>query len=469
MAKQQDSKIKQPTQRKAELDERRNLKMARSIHAYVRGNTAKYYEWLEQADITSIPQGPAIWICGDCHTGNLGPVANENGEIEIEIRDLDQTVIGNPANDIIRLGLSLATAVRSSDLPGIVTAEMIESLYAGYIHALDTKGRPAKNIVWPKLIHSVMKEAMKRTWQSLAEERLEGLKPKITLGKKFWPLNKKEIQEIKSIFEKQDMTDLATMLKHRNSHSHVSVLDAAYWVKGCSSLGRLRYAVLLDFDDKVVDGEGFCLMDLKEGTTALAPRYSDAEMPKDNAVRVVEGARHLSPYLGKRMRATKFMDKSVIVRELLPQDLKLEIEGMQEDEAKELAFFLAFVVGRAHVRQMDEKTRKSWLSLLKKTEAKTIDAPFWLWRSVVELVSVHEAGYLEHCRRYALNHHKKKQNPSAEDRQDKKPKASITAAKKVTKPTVVKTQAKAQPKTSPEKNTGKTVKKAVKNTMNVEI
>jgi uncharacterized protein (DUF2252 family) len=32
--------------------------------------------------------------------------------IAIQIRDLDQTVIGNPAHDIIRLALSLATASR---------------------------------------------------------------------------------------------------------------------------------------------------------------------------------------------------------------------------------------------------------------------------------------------------------------------------------------------------------------------
>jgi uncharacterized protein (DUF2252 family) len=34
-------------------------------------------------------------------------VAEAKGRIEIEIRDLDQTVIGNPAHDLIRLGLSL--------------------------------------------------------------------------------------------------------------------------------------------------------------------------------------------------------------------------------------------------------------------------------------------------------------------------------------------------------------------------
>ena len=30
-------------------------------------------------------------------------MANADGEVEIEIRDLDQTVVGNPAHDLIRL------------------------------------------------------------------------------------------------------------------------------------------------------------------------------------------------------------------------------------------------------------------------------------------------------------------------------------------------------------------------------
>ena len=55
MSNQQNTEIKQPRYRNAELTERRNLKMAGSIHAYVRGNTAKYYDWLKQAEISSIP------------------------------------------------------------------------------------------------------------------------------------------------------------------------------------------------------------------------------------------------------------------------------------------------------------------------------------------------------------------------------------------------------------------------------
>lgn len=73
--------------------------------------------------------------------GNLGPVASAEGRVEIEIRDLDQTVIGNPAHDLIRLALSLATAARGSDLPGVSTALMMEEMIIGYEGALvDPKG-----------------------------------------------------------------------------------------------------------------------------------------------------------------------------------------------------------------------------------------------------------------------------------------------------------------------------------------
>lgn len=94
--------------RPAVLTERRNLKMARSAHAYVRGNTAQFYAWLHSDQGLAVPQGPPIWICGDCHIGNLGPIADARGGVVVQIRDLDQTVIGNPAHDLIRLGLSLA-------------------------------------------------------------------------------------------------------------------------------------------------------------------------------------------------------------------------------------------------------------------------------------------------------------------------------------------------------------------------
>jgi uncharacterized protein (DUF2252 family) len=73
-------KIKSFSERGSALRQSRNLKMAESAHAYVRGNTLKFYEWLAAADSSKVPQDPPIWICGDCHVGNLGPLADTDGQ-----------------------------------------------------------------------------------------------------------------------------------------------------------------------------------------------------------------------------------------------------------------------------------------------------------------------------------------------------------------------------------------------------
>ena len=371
--------------------------MARSAHAYVRGSTVQFYQWLAAQKQGTLPEGPPVWICGDCHAGNLGPVAGVDGRIDIQIRDFDQTVIGNPAHDLIRLALSLATASRGSDLPGVTTAKILEQVIEGYRAALRQNADTIDDA--PDTVQIVMKQSIARSWKNLAKERLEDQKPTIPLGPKFWPLSRPEREAIGKLFDSPSLHHLATSLRSREDDAAVEVLDAAYWMKGCSSLGLLRFAVLLGI------GKGkkrdLALMDVKEAASAAAPRYASEKMPRDNAERVVEGALHLSPHLGKRMVAGHIEKRPVFVRELLPQDLKVEIDRLTVEEAMKAASFLAGVVGKAHARQMDKKTGERWTKELERQRSKTLDAPSWLWSSVVELIGRHEVAYLEHCRKYA--------------------------------------------------------------------
>jgi uncharacterized protein (DUF2252 family) len=364
-----------------ELSQTRNLKMARSAHAYVRGSTVKFYEWLEDS-AGKVPTGPPIWICGDCHVGNLGPLADARGRVAIQIRDLDQTVIGNPAHDLIRLGLSLASAARGSDLPGVTTARILEELMGGYEAALgETSKSPKDRSHRPTAIQLLLAQSVRRRWRNLATERLETVRPAIPLSRRFWPLSSKERTALVRMINSDPVRKLVVSLNNRDADDPVELLDAAYWVKGCSSLGRLRYAALLGVGTG--KDSSLCLIDIKEGAAAAAPRAPRARMPRDNAVRVVTGARALSPNLGQRMLAARLLDKAVIIRELMPQDLKIEID-------------------RAHGRQMDVPQRQRWLSLLAKSRTSSLDAPSWLWSSVFELIALHESAYLDHCRRYAL-------------------------------------------------------------------
>jgi uncharacterized protein (DUF2252 family) len=329
-------------------------------------------------------------------------VADAEGRVNVLIRDLDHSVIGNPVHDLIRLALSLASAARGSDLPGVTTARMLESMMEGYESAFAHDFDEARdNPEPPEAVRVALREAHRRTWNKLAKERIKNTRPKIPLGRRFWPITESERSAIDSVFTSSSMADLITMVESRPSNSKVKIVDAAYWMKGCSSLGRIRYAVLAEVSDQSSKSFENCLLDIKEAVTSAVPATPGAEMPVDNALRVVQGALHISPSLGERMRATTLLERPVFVRELLPQDLKLEINQMTSDEALIAAEYLSTVVGFAHARQMDHSTRTGWQKELSRNRSKELDAPSWLWSNVVGLLIDHERTYLEHCRRYA--------------------------------------------------------------------
>jgi uncharacterized protein (DUF2252 family) len=389
------------SERNAILESARTRKMARSAHAYVRGNTAKFYDWLAASPAAKrVPTGPAIWICGDCHLGNLGPLTNGDGRVEIQIRDLDQAVIGNPAHDLIRLGLSLATAARGSNLPGVTTARMMEDMVEGYAAAVadPTSGDAG---VEPDVVRSVKRRALGRSWRHLARERLEAVDPSIPLGKKFWELDPGERDGLAAVFADAEVCRMVLSLDGKDRDRSVRLADAAYWMKGCSSLGLLRYAAIASLKNAKGRSD-HALIDLKEAVAPIAPVAAGAKMPADHAERVVAAARALSPHLGSRMTSVRMQDHSLFVRELAPQDLKLEVEQFNHAQAVKASRYLAFVVGKAHARQLDADSRSEWLSVLEADRRGMIDAPSWLWESVVSLAGSHEAGYLDHCRRYAL-------------------------------------------------------------------
>lgn len=385
-----------PSDRGAILTQRRRRKMARSAHAYVRGNTERFYEWLQADTQRALPQGPSIWICGDCHVGNLGPVVDGDGRVGVLIRDLDQAVIGNPAHDLIRLGLSLASACRSANLPGAVSVRVVDLLLNGYAKAFKPRPTPVQA---PGAIETLLKRAIDRTWKQLVRDHLSHTKPRIPHGARFWPLSRREERAIADALPPSAMGSLAEQLGIATSDETVTVADAAYWVKGCSSLGRPRYAVLLAIKDAKGSAR-LAMLDIKDAPPAAAPRCDDAGMPRDNAERVVAAARALSPGLGNRMRALRILDRPMVLRELAPEDLKIEPDHLPPLAMNAIAAYLGWVLGESHARQMSADERRQWRGRLQQSRSAQVDAPSWLWQAIVDALASHERGYLQHCRRH---------------------------------------------------------------------
>ena len=391
-----------PNERADALERERNRKMASSSQSFVRGSTTQFYEWLAESSAPEIPEGPPVWICGDCHVGNMGPVADTEGSVHINIRDFDHTVIANPAFDIIRLALSLASLARGSDLPGATTARMLEAIMDGYESAFEHDfDETTDNPEPPDAVRMALREAHRRTWRSLAKERIKDTRPHVPLGAKFWPISEQERRALESVFSDRSTSEIATVIQSHDDDATIDTVDAAYWMKGCSSLGLLRYGVLLGVSDDDDTSADLCLIDVKEAVASAAPSFKGANIPQDHAQRVVEGAVNVSPFLGERMRASSVFDTPVFIRELLPQDLKLEIDQTTTDEALKTAAYLASVVGSAHARQMDSSSRVAWRRELSQHSSHDLNAPSWLWTNVVGLLLNQERMYLEHCRRYA--------------------------------------------------------------------
>jgi len=314
-------------------------------------------------------------------------------------------VIGNPAYDLVRIALSLAMAARGSDLPGVTTAHMTESLVAGYERAFDGEVPSEELGDLPEPIRFIMKRAARRTWKQLSQDRLGGADGKLPIGKQFWPLSEEERNAVEEMVRGEQAHRLVTVLEARDDTAEVRLLDAAYWVKGCSSLGLWRASALVETIDRTKKGREKrtrALLDFKEAIATWAPASEKARLPTHQGERVVTGARKLAPALGDRMGFGTMLGHDVFLRELLPQDLKVELDELSSDEGKHVATYLGMVVGRAHARQLDRPQRDAWSAELSAHRTKTLHAPSWLWSSIVDLVGLHESAYLKHCRRYAL-------------------------------------------------------------------
>jgi uncharacterized protein (DUF2252 family) len=274
---------------------------------------------------------------------------------------------------------------------------MMEAIVAGYVRALadpvDGDAGPE-----PDVVRVVKRRSLGRRWRDLARERIGDADPTIPLGRRFWRLEDRERKALAELFDDPALRRLVLSIDADDSDSKVRLVDAAYWMKGCSSLGLLRYAAVFAVKG-AEDREKFGLVDIKEATAPVAPVARGAAMPADNGERVVAGAKALSPYLGDRMAAGHLLGKPVFVRELAPQDLKLEVVQFSSgDQAVRAAQYLGFVVGRAHGRQLAQKDRKAWCTTLLGDVGA---APDWLWSCLIALAGEHEADYLDHCRRHA--------------------------------------------------------------------
>jgi len=81
---------------------------------------------------------------------------------------------------------------------------------------------------------------------------------------------------------------------------------------------------------------------------------------------------------------------------LAPRNLKLDLTRTKPARTAAMARYVGCVVGQAYGRQLDDTERASWRKTVMKGGSEALDAPSWLWSSVVKLFSLHEAAYVDY-------------------------------------------------------------------------
>jgi uncharacterized protein (DUF2252 family) len=368
----------------------REAKMAESAHAFVRARDDLFYEVLAQNG-KGFPIGPAIWISGDAHAENMGAVPDAGGEVSLMLNDFDESVIGNPAYDLTRLALSLVTAARGLGATGGDAHATTASVVAGYEAALDRAGdddaKAPKRDDRSPVLQALVRAADETTRRDLLTKLTGDDHPRaLPLGDKFWPLSNASRDGLAALATQPAILELT-------GGAPIEVLDVAFRVAGTASLGGFRAALLVSVEG-APKGERLRLLDVKEAASSAAPALEGT--PTDDAERSLQGARALAPRYGARKRAVSVQTHRCLVRELMPQEKKVEIDRLARDELASVAFGLGRVVGKAHARQLSARDAKSWRA---DVTAKREDdrPPRWLSRALAALVGAHEAAYLAHC------------------------------------------------------------------------
>ncbi|MGT2488716.1 DUF2252 family protein [Methylobacterium oryzae CBMB20] len=274
--------------------------------------------------------------------GNLGALAAPDGRIDIQIRDLDQTVVAsNPAFDLVRLALSLGHrgarrgAARHRHRPDEVDG------HGGRLRRQDRRipQGPNRASNRPEIVVTTKRRALGLALAPPLARAPEGQEPpRLRPGQPdFFDLDADESAASPAalIGAPEIRRPCPGALGSAADDAEIRLLDAAYWIKGCSSLGACATPSWW----RVLGGDRpqLALLDVKEAVPHLAPAAAGIAVPSDHAERVVAGARAPSPNLGDRMVAGHVGDRAggtpVTVRELLPQDLKIDAEQFSRGEA----------------------------------------------------------------------------------------------------------------------------------------
>ncbi len=283
-------------------------------------------------------------IVGDLHLENFGAFRAADASVVFDVNDFDETAPFSPALDVARLATSIVLADdRHGDARAVERVGAMVDAWAAAARALDL--RPIGGKEAPPIVRSLVDTASDASRSTWIDRRVEGAagQRRFKASDKYQRITDEALRG--AIVAA--MRDFGARCPERPAEiaDWPHVLDVAVRIAGTGSLGRFRWAILVEGKHDKPGKER--ILELKE---ALPSSLTPAETSADAAEQVIANQRRLQGAPPAYLGVARVDGRAFTVRELQPTEAKLESAALKGPDLDALAAACGTVLGRLHRR-----------------------------------------------------------------------------------------------------------------------
>jgi uncharacterized protein (DUF2252 family) len=320
------------------------------------------------ADLSVLPNtGLAVQLCGDAHVRNLGAYAAEDGRLIFDINDFDESFRGPFEWDLKRMAASLVVAGRESGNKESNCARAVMRCIGSYCERMRAYApMPVLDVARDQIsrfeeiapVHLCLHKALRATPMHTLEQLME---PLPGAGKPGGPRRFKEQRPVltrltgakaKAVLDSLDEYRKTLQSQRQYFLSQYRPMDVALKVVGTGSVGLRDYCIYMEGNGPA---DPFFLQIKEEAHSAYAPYLEDANVPKHQGQRVVEGQRLIQTGTDIMLGYTTIEGRDYLVRRLNDHKASIELTDLNGDGLVEYAQLCGELLARGHARSGDAR------------------------------------------------------------------------------------------------------------------
>lgn len=333
--------------RNPELIKLKYQAMSESAFAFYRATAYLFYK-----DVITNPTLKSninVPLQGDLHLENIGTYQTSDNKISYDLNDFDDAFVGSYTYDVLRCATSIRLSAEENGLDG---GDLVETFLNNYYKNIELFSQNP-NLTKEPISRSLLSKHASNVVEDVSNTKYSSIFTEMgVLNGKFNETSKIKMIDptLKQNISKSIISYSSTKSKDTN---FFRVKDSAFYIAGKGSLGRYRYAILIEGSSPKNDDD--LIIEMKE---AVQPSVSSAglSVTGSQASRVIDATKYFlskpDNYFGK----TTMGKSEYFVRLVYPNE-KVDLAKLnKKQEFEEHLKTVAYIVAKAHAKSGKSKS-----------------------------------------------------------------------------------------------------------------